>query len=699
MNGLLQCLQFLVEYYGKSLPLDSLRADLSITDDSEFSEEHFLKASTSLGFIAEKSPRPFGALSHLLQPAVLCLKDNRTVVWIEQEDRTNATVYFPEEKEKGMQGVPLASLRELYAGHILLFQNPNEEEREEELLDFPQNGSKWFWNTLKNHWKLYAYALVATFLLNMFVLASPLFIMIVYDRVVPNSAFETLWVLSIGVMGIAVFDFIVRSIRGYLIDFVGKRTDFLASRTLLKQILSLKMEVKQKSAGAIANTLREFESIRDFMTSASLTILGDLPFVLFFILVIAVIGGPTALVPLFALPLVLVAGKLVQIPLSKVVNQGFQEAARKNGLLFEILQSIETIKSAGLEGWAENNWEVHVGKTATTHLKSRLLSTLGTHFAQFVLALSTVGLMIVGVYEIDQGKMTLGGLIACVILNSRVMGPLVQLAQILVRYQSSAAAFKAINQIMSLPIERPPGKQFIRRKSLQGEIEFQELCFTYPESPIETLKNLSFPIKAGEKVGIIGRIGSGKSTLLKMVVSLYEPKKGACLIDGLDVRQIDPIDVRRNVGFVQQDVVLFHGSIRDNITFGAPFVEDERILAVSKISGVEYFIRQHPAGFDQMVGERGEALSGGQRQAIVIARSLLLDPPIILLDEPTAHMDHTTEQTFVHRLQSVLTDKTLLLVTHRTSLLVLVNRLIVLDRGEVVADGPKEDVLKKLTGQ
>ncbi|MBI4356296.1 MAG: type I secretion system permease/ATPase [Gammaproteobacteria bacterium] len=693
---LLQCLQFLAEYYGRPISPPDLKASLSLRD-SEFSEAHFLKASQSLGFISEKSLRPFSALSHLLQPAVLCLKDNRYAVWVKQEDKATATLYVPEKEE--VQSTPLSTLKEVYTGTILLFQDPSVlEDQEVEPWDFPK-GNEWFWNTLKNHWRLYAYALVATVLLNVFVLASPLFIMIIYDRVVPNSAFETLWVLSIGVMGIALFDFIVRSIRAYLVDFVGKRTDFLASRTLLKQILSLKMEVKQKSAGAIANTLREFESIRDFMTSATLTILGDFPFVLFFILVIALIGGATALVPLSALPLVFIAGKLIQMPLSKVVNQGFQEAARKNALLFELLHSIETIKSAGLEPWAENSWEVHVGKTATTHLKSRLLSALATHFAQFVLMLATVALMIVGVYEIDKGQMTLGGLIACVILNSRVMGPLVQIAQILVRYQSSAAAFKALNHIMSLPIERPPQKQFIHRKSLQGEVEFQELSFTYPESPIETLKNLSFNVKSGERVGIVGRIGSGKSTLLKMVSSLYEPKKGACLIDGLDVRQIDPTDVRRNIGFVQQDVVLFYGTIRDNITFGAPFIEDERILTVSKISGVDYFIRQHPSGFDQIVGERGEALSGGQRQAIVIARALLLDPPIILLDEPTAHMDHTSEQTFIHQLTPILANKTLLLVTHRTSLLNLVNRLIVIDRGEVVADGPKEIVLKKLTGQ
>lgn len=693
-ESLLYCLQFLMEYYGRPQSLENLRTELGLTSDQTFSEKQFIEVSERLDFSAELTERAIASLPNILLPCVLSLGGDRYCVLVKRDD-SGYSIYAPELGED-LQTVSDEFLEESYSGAALLFRQVDSPRRTSEQWGLPETES-WFWGALLSHAKIYALALLATLLLNIFILASPLFIMTVYDRVVPNSAFETLWVLSVGIIGISIFDFMVRSIRAYLVDFVGKRTDFLVSSELYKQVLALKMEVKQKMAGALANTIREFDQIRDFITSSTLTMIGDFPFVLLFIFVMVIIGGPLALVPVVAMPIVFIVSKIIQVPLSRVVKESFDETSKKNAHLFETLNAIETIKSAGIESWAEKSWETQVGKTANAQIKSRLLSSLVTHFAQFILAVSTVALVVVGVYEIDQGSMTLGALIACMILNSRVMVPLVQIAQLAIRYQHALAALKALNQIMKLPVERPLGKQFIRRKSLVGEVEFRELNFSYPEAPIEALRDISFSVKRAEKVGIVGRIGSGKSTLLKIAINLYQPQRGACLIDGLDVRQIDPFDLRHNVSFVQQDSILFNGTIRENITFGAPGIDDEAILTASRIAGVDYFIRLHPSGYDQIVGERGENLSGGQRQAVAIARALLLNPNILLLDEPTSQMDHTSEQLFITQLRKTLAEKTLLLVTHRTSLLNLVDRLIVVDRGEIVADGAKEDVLRKLT--
>jgi ATP-binding cassette subfamily C protein LapB len=412
--------------------------------------------------------------------------------------------------------------------------------------------------------------------------------------------------------------------------------------------------------------------------------------------IVAWIGGPIALVPAVAVPLVIGVGLLLQVPLNRVVRRTFKETAQKHGVLVESINGLETIKSIGAEGRMQRNWEQFVSSTARSGMRARFLSAFGVNFSALAQNLVTVGVVIFGVYRIGDGLLTVGALVACTIITGRAMAPLAQVAGILTRYHQARASYDALNLVMALPIERPPQNRFLHRPELHGEVEFKNVTFSYPGQKFPALDGVSFVIKPGERVGLIGRIGSGKTTIEKLVLGLYEPDEGAVLVDGTDLRQLDPADVRRNIGCVLQDVFLFHGTVRDNITLGAPFADDQAVLRAAQVAGVEDFVSRHPLGFDLNVGERGESLSGGQRQAVAVARALLLEPPILVLDEPTSAMDNGAESRFKQRLGEILAGKTLLLVTHRASVLSLVERLIVLDAGRVVADGPKDEVLKAL---
>jgi ATP-binding cassette subfamily C protein LapB len=459
------------------------------------------------------------------------------------------------------------------------------------------------------------------------------------------------------------------------------------------------MASRPKSIGSFANNLKEFDSIRSFFTSSTIAAIVDLPFTIIFLIVIYFLAGNIVFVPILISLIIIIYMLFVKEPLQKSIESTYEASAIKNGILIETLSGMETVKTMSGSGLAQWNWEEATGEIANRSVKSKILTNSINTVTAFLVQINTVIVILMGVYMIKDMELTMGGLIAAVILSSRAIAPMGQVVGLAASYEQTKTAYKTVENIMQMPVERPEGKKFVRRESIKGDIEFQDVVFTYPDAQKGALNKTSFKIKAGEKVGIIGKNGSGKTTIEKMILGLYEPSEGSILIDGIDINQIDPVDLRKNIGYVPQDVILFNGTVKENIVYKYPAIDDASILKAAKISGTDEFINSHPLGFDMPVYERGDGISGGQRQSIAIARAFLLDSPIMILDEPTNSLDNTTENRIKRLLDKNIKNKTVILVTHKISLLSLVDRLIVIDNGKVIIDGEKNSVLAQLQGK
>ena len=692
-DPLLGCLLALTRIEQRPCSADSLIAGLPLVDN-KLNPELFVRAAKRAGLAAQVIKRPLEEISNLVLPAVLLLRGERACILETITDENTARLIIPDAGD-GVKEIPLVELEDEYCGYAIFVQsNYQFDDRTGTTATAPR--THWFWSTFREFWPIYSEVVIASLLINLFALASPLFIMNVYDRVVPNHAVETLWVLAIGVAIVYGFDLLMRTLRGYFVDIAGKRADIILSATVFERVLGIKMAARPPSVGAFANNLHEFDTFRDFFTSATLGTIIDLPFVCLFIFIIWLIAGPLAIVPLAVLPLVLCTGFIIQRSLSGKVQDLMRYSSQKNATLVEALTGLETIKSMAAESAMQRRWEQVIGNISSLALKTRFLSSSAINITVFLQQMATVTVVVYGVYLINEGVLSMGGLIAATILTGRALAPLAQVAGTLTRYNQAKAAYRSTDAMMDLPVERPAGKDFLVRPDIKGSVEFRNVSFSYPGQPLEALSEVSFKLKAGERVAIIGRIGSGKSTIERLILGLYEPDSGAIQIDGTDSRQMDPTDIRRNIGYVPQDNFLFYGTLKDNIKLGMPHADDQAILKAASIAGVTDFANQHPSGFDMQVGERGEGLSGGQRQSVSVARALLRNAPVLIMDEPSNAMDNTTEELFKSRFSNWLEDKTLILVTHRASLLSLVDRIIVMDGGRVLADAPKERVLDAL---
>ena len=556
--------------------------------------------------------------------------------------------------------------------------------------------SGWFWESLLKYKKVYMDVILASLVINILSIFSSLFTMNVYDRVIPNQAHETLWALAIGVFIAYIFDILLRTLRSYFVDTANKRGDNEISAMLFERVMGLRLEHRPASSGSMANTLKEFDSLRDFFTSATLLSVVDLPFVFIFILVIGWIGGSLFLVPLIAIPLIIFSGLIFQPALERAMNLNLTEASQKHGLLIESISNMETIKSLSTEGFFQNKWESILEASSASSFRSKFLATMIVNLTSFIQQVAYILIIIIGVYLIEKNALTMGGLVACSILASRAMAPLAQISSLLIRFQTASHALRNLNTLIATEQERPSNKKFLHRAAFDGGIQFDKVTFNYPGQGAHSLDSISFDIKPGDKVAILGRVGSGKTTLLKLILGLYRPQSGSILIDGIDQNQIDPIDLRSNMGYVDQDAKLFYGTLRDNIAIVKPDATDAMILEAAKIAGVEEFAKTHPLGYEMRVGEGGHGLSGGQRQAITIARALLLNPQIILMDEPTSGMDTVAESHFIKNMNIFLKQRTLLFVTHKSSMMTMVDKIILMDAGKIVAFGPRDEVLKKL---
>jgi len=690
---LLRCVHILLRLRGKNISINSLLSALPV-DKGAFSPHLCVRAAARAGMNAHLVNRPrLRKINPLTLPCILVLGNgNGCVLTHIAKDQCEAV--FPESPGSPRR-VETAELQKNYTGRAVFIADEGTLDRRARdiRLDTPR---RWFWGSIARFLPIYKHVVLASVVINLLGIAGPLFVMNVYDRVVPNNALETLWVLAAGVAVAYGFDFLLKNLRGYFVDLAGKNADVLLASRLMQHVLGIKLDHKPESTGTLANSLREFESLREFFSSTTLVALVDLPFLVFFIFIISFIGGPLAYAPAVAVPVVILVGLFIQVPFRKYTARGFKEAAQKNALLFEAINGLEPIKTSMAEGRIQKRWESVAGMHARSSTRTKALASFSITFSQFATQVASVVLIVWGVYRIAEGELTMGGLIACNILLGRAMAPLGAVAAMLSRLQQSRVAFRALNQVMEIPLEHHHEGESVSYENLPSSITFEKVTFKYPRSDAKALDSVSLHIRPREKVGVIGPIGSGKSTLARLILGLYTPGEGGIKIGGIDIRQMDVSDLRLKTGYVSQDNLLFYGSVKENIAFGAPFADDERILTASGIAGVLDFIRSSPAGFGLQVGERGTYLSGGQRQAVAIARALIHDPHILILDEPTSAMDSAVEARFKARLSAVLEQKTLLLISHRSSVLSLVDRLIVMDSGRIAADGPRDEVVELL---
>jgi ATP-binding cassette, subfamily C, bacterial LapB len=693
-DPLLDCLVELTRLHGCPSTRAALSAGLPL-EGGCLTPSLFARAATRAGLASKIVRRALNDIDAALLPVILLLKGDQACIllgWDESGD--GARLLFPETGQ-GEVTLNRAALAERYMG-IALFARPRFafDTRTPEVGKVAQR--HWFWGALIEQWPVYRDVVGAALLVNLFAVVMPLFTMNVYDRVVPNNATDTLWMLALGVSLVVGMDYVLRLLRGHFIDLASARIDVRLSALIMERVLGMRLEARPASVGSFASNLRSFESVRDFIASATVTALVDFPFALIFLLVIAWISWPLVLIPIVGMIAGLICAYVIQHKMHELAETTYRATALRNASLIESLTALETIKTQGAEGVVQNKWERTTAFLARTGAQLRLLSASVSNGAMAITQVVNVLLVVAGVYLIQERLLTMGGLIAVTMLGGRAIAPLAQAVGLLMQYQNAQVALTTLNTMMEQPVERPDGAAFIHRPELQGEIEFRNVAFNYPGQGEAALQNISLRIVPGEQVVVLGRTGSGKTTLQKLMLGLYQPSAGVVRIDGIDLRQLDPADLRRNVGFVGQDATLFYGTLRENIAIGAPYADDSAIVAAAEVAGLTQFVNRHPQGFDMLIGERGESLSGGQRQQVAIARAVLMDPPVLLFDEPTSAMDFSTEGQFKERLKRFAAHKTVVIVTHRTSLIDLASRIIVVDDGRIVADGPRDQVVAAL---
>ncbi len=704
-DPLLKALVLFTKLYHKPYTAESLTHGLPLEDEDGrpvlFSVDKarglMSRAAQRAGLRSTLIKKRLDEISPLFLPMILLLK-NREACILEafSEDGKQAKIVLPDAGETH-EWIDLEKLEGEYTGYgFLLKRIYDYGDRERQRLKLETK--HWFWDSIKHSYHIYKDVILASILVNLFVLATPLFTRTVYNRVIPNQATETLWYFAGGVVVIYIIDLFLKLTRTYFLEIAAKKSDIIMSSVIFEKVLDMQMKAMPKSVGSFASNLKDFDAIRNFLTSATLTTLIDIPFAILFLIVIWILGGAVVWVPIVTIVLILGYALLIRKPLYRRIEQTHHAAAHKNGILVEALHNLETIKTLGAAGRIQWQWEEATGEVAEKSLAARLMSASLPAVTSFLVQFNTVLVVVVGVYMIKEGTMTMGDLIAIVILVSRSVAPMGQAASLIANYEDVKTVYNMMEDIVNQPVERPEAKEFVQKPKFHGKIDFKDVSFSYPGEERPALSHVSFSIEPGEKVGLIGRIGSGKSTILKLIMHLYEPDEGAILIDDIDIKQIDPADLRANIAYVDQHVKLFRGTMKENLKFGNAYLDDERMLAASVDADVHEFVQKHPKGYEMTIGEQGTGLSGGQRQSVAIARALMRDTPIVLMDEPTNAMDQTTEAHIIATLERRFQGKTVLLSTQKLGLLRAVDRVIVLHEGRIYMDGPRDEVIAKLRG-
>jgi len=692
-------LTFLAAHHGRAVSREALLGGLPILD-GRLSVALYDRAARRAGLETEAIKRPIVDIPAMVLPAVLIMKNGTALILLGIDAKNQSIkILDPTVTPNTPRVASINTVTADYTGYAFLIRAAAEADaRAVAAGDLPRN--HWFWSVVKLHWRSYGHIALAAFLVNMLALATPLFTMSVYDRVIPNGAIPSLIALSIG-MGLAiVFDFVLRAVRSRMIDVTGKTVDVVLAANIFEHVMAVKMAQRPASVGIIANQLRDFDSVREFFTSGSVVSATDLIFALLFIGVLFTIAGPLAWIPLVMLPIMIALGFTMQRPLDRAMKRLQAESAARHGVLVESLSGLETVRATGAESRMQTAWERSVAATARSGEDVHFWASLTLTSANAAQQITSLLLVIIGVFLILDGKLTVGALVAANMLAGRVLAPIAGIASVITRGTQTLSALKSIDRIMSLERERSPQRAYVARKIEDGRIAFENVSFAYPNAPGKALEKVSFKIEGGERIGIIGRVGSGKTTVGRLLLGFYEAQEGRILVDGVDSRQYDPSDLRTGIGFAMQDTDLFFGKLRDNIALGKPEATDEEVLAAARLSGVESFIAGHPMGYDMPISEGGRSLSGGQKQAIGLARVLIRKPRVLFLDEPTAHFDIRSEAEFLERLKAIRGERmTIIISTHRLSLLNMVDRLLLFDNGRLVADGPRDKVLAILQGK
>ncbi|MBC2605149.1 type I secretion system permease/ATPase [Pelagicoccus albus] len=696
-DQLLDCLILIGKLHDRQLSGDVLTAGLPLVDN-RLTPRLFVRAANSANFSARLVKRKLGAIPELVFPCVLLLKDNRAAV-LTGKNSEGYTVILPE-TGSGQITLDAEKLESEYIGTSIFLKPQFAFDSRAGEDESSIKSKNWFWGTLWKYRKVYRNVLIAAVFINLFAVAGSMFVMNVYDRVIPNNAIDTLWVLASGVTLVYGFDFLLKTLRSALIDKAGKNADILLSSFIFQRVLGIKMEHKPASAGSFANQVKGYESLREFFTSATLATMVDLPFVLLFIGFMYFIAGWVAAIPAAGIIIILTLGAILHFPLKKAALASHGSSAQKHALLVEAIGGFEAIRGLSASGIFQRKMENFLGTSAKSEVASRRISAAAMNFTVFVTQMVSVIIVVASVFRIRDGEMSMGALIGCTILSGRAMAPIGQVASLLSRLQQSLVSLKGLNEIVDLPQERESDRNYIRKENFRPSIEFKDVSFSYSEDTEPAVRNANFTIEPGEKVAILGRVGSGKSTLLRLILGFYQPTSGMILVNGTDIRQLDPAELRRRIGYIAQDNNLFFGSLKENILMGAPWADEEDLLEASTISGVERYASRHPMGYDLPIGERGERLSGGQRQAINIARALISKPPALVMDEPTSAMDANAEREFIASMDKYANEagRTLVLSTHKPSMLKLADRIIVMDQGRIAANGPKAEVMRQLSG-
>lgn len=680
-------LLFLAHYFNRAVSAEQLIGGIPLPD-GRVTENELAECAGRAGLAVTAAKVEPAKIKASMLPALVLTDDGEAVVVLHRDgERVECALPGIE----GSQWVPLDGFVADHAGRWFFIRPVFHFDARSLLYHLPQP-RRWFWDVFKANRSIYQWALLGTVVINLLAIVLPFYTMAVYDRVVPNNALESLWVLTAAAVVATVFDTLIKALRSYMLEAAARKADIALSAHIFAHSLRLRAASRPASGGVLANVVRDFEIVRDFFTSTTLTVLGDLPFMFLFLAVIALVGGWLVLVPLAILPIAVGLSWSLRAPLGRVLNENMKESAQRTAHLFEVMNGLDTVKGLGAEAWARRKWEALTVQISENGLKTREISNINAHATAALAGLNLILIIMFGAMMVANYELTLGQLIAVSMLSSRAIAPMASIAGLIIRWEQTRFALQALDQVMAAPTDDQAGS--LNLPGLRGAIELRDVDFSYPKSP-PLLKKVNLKIAPGEKVGFIGRIGSGKSTLLRLLLNIYEPDQGGVLVDGVSVGQIEPLSLRRQIGYVPQDVILFHGNLRENILLGSANIEDADLLRAIQLACLEESVVQMPGGLDTEVGERGERLSGGQRQAVAIARALVHQPPLLLLDEPSSMMDPATENQLIHNLRQ-LGDTTLLLVTHRTAMLPLVDRLVVMDQGRIVLDGPRDEVLRRL---